>query len=257
MENKELIWELQESIRDIYDQEELKSLSGLKKEYQLNNRNILDWYFKVIRANPKNQFNDSQVLDDIDTFSNQLLYLTANLYLYLPFINNPIDEGFHANGRQVYPNYQNLEAVRFNLFVDQAFQTTYNFWDRIGDIIASFFPEKLAPKDVYFSRVIDIVPIEYQKSLNFIWLKSFKENQYKALNDQRKQIVHYKSYQTYFNYIHLDNVDNAQGMTALLNQRNGMPNYFKEQIIFTLEGFEKTLLFLEEVNSVLFEEIQK
>ena len=72
------------------------------------------------------------------------------------------------------------------MFADIVSQKIYNYWDRIGDLIASFFPDKLKTDKVYFSTAIKYIPIEFQESPNYGWLKDFKDTHYKKLNRRRK-----------------------------------------------------------------------
>jgi hypothetical protein len=138
------------------------------------------------------------------------------------------------------------------MFADIACQVAYNYWDRIGDLIASFFPDKINPEQVYFSNTINKIPKQFQRSEHFLWLKEFQGNGYKQLNNKRRQVVHYTTLDTDFKFDHLKNVMDKNTIEKLQTEREELPDFYKQHISLTLDGYEKTLLFLEEVSSKLF-----
>jgi hypothetical protein len=258
MDKHELIWEYQRTIIDVYKTEGLTSLKGLDESYTINGRQILTWHSEATRKCKikfNGQFNYFENFDDLLFCSDELLYFTAHLFLYRPFINDPAEEGFPAFGKIIYPNYQNLEAKRYGMFADIASQKAYNYWDRIGDIIASFFPNILKPNNIFFPKVIEAIPVEFQQSENYKWLKEFKENDYLELNKKRKRIVHYTTSDTDFKHKHLEKVYDKEAMKNLQAERVFLADFYKNQISLTLTGLEKTLLFFDEINPILFPDI--
>lgn len=147
-----------------------------------------------------------------------------------------------------YPNIQNVESIRYSMFADTTSQKAYNFWDRIGDLLASFFPGLLKPFDISFIKVIEAIPKENQHSENFIWLKKFKETDYSELNKKRKKIVHYINSDTEFKYKHLERISDKESMQALQSERENLADFYKKHLSLTIAGFEKTLLFLDEIS---------
>jgi len=259
MDRHELIWEYQKSIVDIYNEYQLTSLSRLESEYEINGRPIVPWYFDTTQksaAKSNGQFNYFKNLDDIIFCSDELLYFTAHLFMYRPFINNPIDDGHLFYGRMVYPNRQNLEAKRYNMFADITSQKAYNYWDRIGDLIASFFPDLIKPHNVFFPTAIESIPDNFHANENYLWLKDFKENGYVELNKMRKQIVHYTTSDTEFRYQHIEITSDREAMQALQDKRNSLADFYQKQISLTITGFEKTLLFLDYINLTLFADVK-
>lgn len=259
IEPEELIWQYHRLHQKIYDEHGLTSLSGLNNEYILNGKNLLMWHHESTRkcsVKYSNQFNHMKNFDDILFCSEELLYFTASLYLYRPHINNPLKDAFQFSGRIVYPNNQNLYGKRYSMFADVASQCVYNFWDRVGDMIASFFPDKIAPKKIFFPITLDIIPSDFRDSDNYLWLEKFRQTEYKRLNEMRKQIVHYTTSQTEYKYLHLTKGSgNKQEMEKIQFERESLPDYFKSHIVLTLEGFGKTLQLLEEISDALFEDI--
>jgi hypothetical protein len=153
MDNYELIWSFQEKIVQIYKQQHLTPLRGENDDYKINGKEILTWFHDVtnpnaLKYNLHNIYFDLQ--NDLLICSDEMIYFTAHLFLYGPYTNNPLQEGHIFGESEIFPNRQNLEAKRYNMFADIISQKTYNFWDRIGDLIASFFPDRIkAHKDFF------------------------------------------------------------------------------------------------------------
>ena len=256
---EEIIWKYHQLHQRMYAEHSLKSLSGLNNEYKLNGRELLIWHGEATRKcsiKYSGQFNYWKNLDNILFCSEEILYYTSSLFLYRPYINNPLKEAFCSGGTMIYPNYQNHYAKRYSMFTDVVCQCVYNYWDRIGDLIASFFPTLIAPSRVFFTTVIDIIPQQFHSSQNYIWLNNFRKIEFKQLNEMRKQIVHYSTSETDYKHLHLDNGGtDREEMVKIQAQRESLPEFYKSHIELTLIGMEKTLLLLEEISNSLFTDI--
>jgi hypothetical protein len=110
------------------------------------------------------------------------------------------------------------------------------------------FPENLKNK-ILFSNAIDLIPSQFHSSDNYIWLKSFKDGNYRKLNELRKRIVHYFTTDTDYRHTHLLAIERSD-MEKLQSEREGLPNYYKLELQRTIEGFERTLFLLEEIGLV-------
>jgi len=111
MDNHELIWSFQKKIVEIYNQQNLIPLRGESDSYRINGREILTWYHDVTNANAIKQnahISYFDLLNDLFICSDEMIYFTAHLFLYRPFINNPLNYGHECNGREVFPNIQNI-----------------------------------------------------------------------------------------------------------------------------------------------------
>lgn len=256
---EDLIWDYHKLHQEIYLQYGLTSLSGLDQDFLLNGRNLLEWHHAVTRkcsVKYNGQFYHLKNFDDILFCSEELLYFTASLYLYRPYINNPLQEAFYAGDKILYPNFQNHYGKRYGMFDDVASQCVYNFWDRVGDMIASFFPDKLEPSKVFFPLALDVIPTEFKSSHNYLWLENFRLNEYKQLNEKRKQVVHYTTSETAYKYKHIEKGStNRVEMEKIQAERESLPDYYKNHIDLTLQGFEKALLLLEEISNSIFSDI--
>lgn len=254
MDSHELIWAFQKKIIEIYKEQHLIPLRGENDDYKISGREILTWFHEVTKSNAikhnlHNTYFDLQ--NDLFICSDEMIYFTAHLFLYKPHINNPLNEGHSFYGREIFPNRQNIEAKRYNMFADIVSQKTYNFWDRIGDLIASFFPDRIKSHQVFFAKALDCVPDEFRTSEQFIWLNEFKKTDYAKLNSIRKQIVHYTTTDTDYRQKHLQ-VKTREEMERLQTEREALPEYYKTQVQLTLQGFEKAMFLLENFNRTLF-----
>lgn len=259
MNNLGFLQDYEAAIIDIYKENGLTTLRGLDDAYIVNGKNVAIWHTqvtKVAESKYGNEFPYWRNFKDLLFCSDELLYFTAHLFLYRPFLNNPIEDSYpHPSGnRDVFRIIPNLETRRYHMFIDVVSQKAYNYWDRIGDLIASYFPSCIKPKEVFFSRVIDIIPEQFRSNPNFLWLLNFKENNYTELNEIRKKVVHYNTYDTGFNN-EVFKIKEEKEMEDFLSKRGDLATYYKDHISLTIEGFEKTMLFLEELNPILFPDI--
>ncbi|TWI80602.1 hypothetical protein IQ13_3281 [Lacibacter cauensis] len=245
-----IIWDFDRTIISVYNEYSLTSLRGLKDDFIINGRQILQWYFDAVRKGQckyYEAFNYHQNFDDLIFCSDEIMYFLAHMYLYRPYLNNPVQDGFYFGDGMLYPNYQNLESKRYSMFSNIVSEKLYNYWDRIGDLIATYFPALIKPEQVYFPKAIEIIPKEYHDNENYIWLKEFKENQYRKLNQIRKQAVHYTTEDTLFKHKHLNSPSEKEQMEELFKNRYDLADVYKAQLELTLSGFEKTLLLIETV----------
>lgn len=256
--NCDIIWDFQKRIVEIYNEQALTSIRGLKDDFIVNERQILQWYFEVVRKGQCKYFetfNFHQNFDDLVFCSDEIMYFLAHMYLYRPYINNPVEDGFWFGNGMIYPNYQTLEAKRYSMFANIVCEKIYNFWDRVGDLIATYFPHLIKVEQFYFPKAIEIVPEEYHHDDNYIWLKSFKENQYRELNKIRKQAVHYATEDTQFKHKHLSSSEKEQ-VEELFRSRYELVDIYKRQLELTLIGSEKAILFIEVVTNRTLADIQ-
>lgn len=249
------IWNFQECIKKAYVEFDINSLRGTRadKRYQINGKPILSWYYEVVRAKELegSKFDFRKALDDILFTSDEVAYFICNLFIYRPFINNPIKDGHFFVGRMLYPNNMNLETQRYNMFTAIVAEKLYNFWDRIGDLIEAYFKElKIKESGVYFCNVMDRIPEMHHSSENYKWLMNFRNTSYKELNEKRKNFVHYVSANTEFNYQHLDASKEFTLLSKLIEERANLPDKYLAQLNNTLIGFEKTINFLVEMNAI-------
>jgi len=245
-----LIWDFQKEIIKVYEENDLTNLSGLHRDFILNGKNILKWYYEAIETKNARDpnFDFHRCFDDLIFCSDEILFYTALLYLYRPYLQNPIEDAYPFDGKIIYPYTQTIEVSRFNMFTNSLYEKIYNYWDRIGDLIAAFFPDIFKDSsNIYFVKSIDKFPSKFSNSENFLWLKSFRDNQFKEVNSKRVRIVHYELAGTSNRWDHIENPTNKLAIEKIVNERNNLPDFFKDHINYTKIGFEKTIQLIEEI----------
>jgi hypothetical protein len=251
MNNQELIQEFQKRLVEIYKQEELKCLRG-NNSYKIKGKELLVWYTEVTHRNNKpgnkSQFNYLKNIDDLLICSDEIMHFTGLLYFYRPYINNPLNEAFVTNEGYIYPNNQNLEAKRYYMYADVTSEKIYNYWDKIGDLIASFFPDLFNSKEILFSTVIKKIPKEYRSLQSFKWLNRFYKSEFSELNSKRIDVVHYNKTDTTDRFSHIFSVTSKKKVADWVKKRFDLADYYKGHIDFTIEGIYQTLCFLNGIN---------
>lgn len=178
---------------------------------------------------------------DLNITTLDLRYIISCLYFFLPHINDPIKEcGSHS---------QNLYDRMYFMYVSFAYQVVYIYWDRIGDLLDNYFPTGLGEREVYFANVIDNIPDGYKSSPYYDWFVKFKQDEFKNLNEVRRQIVHYRGLE------HKSNIDamfvgvtqDKKELEKLKKQKEGYAELFRKHYEIMLNGFEKALRLINEL----------
>ncbi|HAD79225.1 Cthe_2314 family HEPN domain-containing protein [Empedobacter falsenii] len=251
MEDVKLINEINNKIIDIYNKQELIPLRGKDNSYIINNKQILSWHSEV--TNPcfckyEGHFNYMNNIEELLFISDEIVYFTAHLYFYNPYINDPIKDSYTFENKTIYPLFENLAGKRYDMYTNTCFEKVYNYWDRIGDLIASFYPN-LFRKNIYFSDVMNKLEDLYFESENYKWLKVFLDTEFKSFNKQRINIVHKVTKNSEKRIEQSNNITDYEKSKILTEKYSSYPTYFKEMNEKCKIGFVKTLNLLEEINN--------
>jgi hypothetical protein len=231
------------------------------KIYQANGlRCLSDNQFKYNGVNtfavPDSGFQDPlwssyKNLRDIINCNQDLMYFTGNLFLYAPFINNPLEDvDTQTFDFPVSHYHQNWYDHRYCAFVSCCFEKAYNYWDRIGDLLYSFFPSLLPSiRAVDFPRIVDAIANLGENDPDFVWLRNFKCNQYADLNRFRRDVVHYYQYETTFHAAHATNCTKLDEIAKLWEEKKSLPQYFKNHLELALEGCVRSYAYLFKVET--------
>jgi hypothetical protein len=244
MTNQELINSLYNKTLEIYQEEGLKSLRGsIDHEYFLNGRNILKWYSDVSKK-LNQKFDHFENLDSLLFISDEIKYFTAQLYLYRPFLDNPLENRSRYNNKVIYHYRKSLPDRRYFMFSEIIFEKLYAFWGQLAKLLAASLNKKINDHQIFFANILLKIP--NQDSENFLWLDNFLKTEYNKINLYRKQIVHHRGLETRFTAAHTKFSTNLEEIEKLIHERDRLPEYFKINIDFTLTGFEKTLALISE-----------
>jgi len=231
-------------ILQTYQQEEIKCLRGEKEDdYILNGKEILTWHSNTCSKITDENFNAFENIDNLLMCSDEIMFFTANLFLIKDFLNKPVLVKIGA--KETFSFEQGLADKRFNMYCSIIFEKLYMFWSQIAQILKSYYIPDLENYKINFSIVMDKIR-DKSNSANMAWLISFKENGYKTFNSKRKDIVHNKSFDTMLKYELIKSLDSPHIIDELIQYRDGLPDYFKNEIVNSLIGFEKTLNLINE-----------
>lgn len=239
---RKIIDDYNKAVSEVYKSKSLVSLES--NDFTYKNINILTCPSNSNYQEEK--FNHFINLWDLINCSNDLMYFTSQLFLHHNLINNPLEEFARFGNDKVLSLYhQNLYDRRYSISITCCFEKCYNYWDRIGDRIASFFPHLLKIRQVDFVRIIDKIESSGIENENFQWLLHFKNNEYQELNNHRKNLVHYSQYEANFRYEHAMNSSDKESLKRLWKEKSEFPEYFKSHLSFAVEGYYQMYKFLE------------
>lgn len=231
-----------EILKSIIQNENLVSLN----DYQYNNQTSrLLTTLHLIEGNlnfPK--FNFVKVKEDLINCNADLRLFTGLLFVYQPFINNPTKEfKFRKTGKE-FKYFQNMEDWLYSAYVSCCYEKLYNFWDRIGDILAFTFDLNIKEYDVNFAKAIDCFgnsERDYIENENFIFLKNFKNEEFESFNSVRRDIVHYYQFETTYKDDFYSAKNSEKELKTLWEKKKNLPIYFKKQLEFSIKGFDHLL----------------
>lgn len=254
-----IINRLEEKIKEIYKVEHLENIAGLDQSYTINDKQVLAWHGQIATksktVNPN--FNFMQSFDDCASCSDAIMYFTGHTYLYRPYITSPSEHPVSVKGKTFYPHSPNVANKRYHMYVNIVFEKLYNYWDKIGDFIAAHFPDDITPERVFFSNALDIAKKYFPESVPLGWLTSFRDNDYKAINNMRKKAVHYSGTDVEFRWQHIQNFTDKVTLVKYEQELLALPETFKLQMSNVRQGFYKCLEFLEEFHHVKDSDIDK
>jgi hypothetical protein len=240
---KELIESYEKEVIEIYKRENLVALRDNEYKYEgVELHEIFSIPNNSTLSIPN--FNKIKNFWDIINCNSDLRHFTALLYFYRPFINDPNNDKINTDNFPVYSYFQNLPDRRFSQFASVCFEKLYNYCDRIGDLLAHYYPSKFPDvKRIYFPNVID--KLKDDSDLNnekyFNDLLTYREVVYQEINKRRKEIVHYYQFETNYRFDFNLNASNEEEIKKLWEFKNGLPEYFGKHLKLSNELYINTL----------------
>lgn len=177
--------------------------------------------------------------NDLIFLNKDILHLIGTLYFLRPYINNPMRDG------GTY--FQNVFDKRYLSFASIVPQCIYNYWDRIGDILYAYFRTGLDERSVYFGRVLENFQSEYRKSPFYKQLKNLHDEKLRELIEDRKRIVHYSQVEARIYLGTFKHHGDEDKMKEIQTEKENFPDYFREHLGLTIEGFELALRLVDEL----------
>ena len=190
--------------------------------------------------------NDFNVISDIDKTQSDLIYCTGILYLLRPYINNPTKEIERFNDRIISTYFQTTSDSLYLMYSSICYEKLYNFWDRIGDKLATLFPHKFKKeRNIMFANVIDTLKDIDTDDENILWFIDYREKEFKKFNSIRKDIVHYEQLETKFIENTNANYFDQEEIKKIWEEKYNQPDFLKKQIMKTNQAVEKITELLE------------
>ena len=223
------------TIRDEYERLGLRCLSEVK----FNDEHALSFFTHYLdKVKPINSFHAYKNFNEISFISDDLKYYTALTYLLRPYINNPLKENMTY--------HQTLEDKRYLSYANILFQSFYNYWDRIGDLIYTFIKTSLKEREVYFHTVLEKVDIEVKDSEYLKALTTLYSDKLLNLFRKRKEIVHYFQLTSEIYVGTFTNYDDIEKLKETQNIKESLPDIFKENMEYSFQGFELAIRFINQ-----------
>jgi hypothetical protein len=193
------------------------------------------------KKKPVRQFDIYGLYQDMNYLSADMRYLIGIISYLQPFINDPVKE----NGTYI----QNIYDRRYFMYVSMAYQMAYIYWDRIGDLLDKYFQTELDERNVTFVSVINNIPDQWKLSSNYQWFAEVLKNDYSEINKARRDIVHYNSpeHRRFMNVIFSRISEDKTKLEKIKREKDNFPELFKNHFGVMLNGFEKALIFIDEL----------
>jgi hypothetical protein len=185
----------------------------------------------------KTKFYDYKMAYEMDFITADMKYITGMLFFLRPGINNPQPYGEY---------YQTVEDRRYLMHTTFGLQATYNFWDRLGDLLWVFFPSTLAEKDVYFDRVISGIGTPYNVCNHYISLLELYQNHVKPALKARKEAVHYFQPEVKHYWGHVED-SSQETMEARYKEKFSYAELMRNQLDIAGKAFELTVKLIDQL----------
>lgn len=230
--------EYSERILEIYSKYNLFDLHTVRPDSE----HLLTTLTKVTRKKIRRKdLYDFKFFDDLYFISRDLKYCTANLFFLRPHINNAEKE----DGRF----FKNTWDARYMMFVNFCHQLTYNYYDKIGDLLDSFFDTGLNEK-VYFNRVIHNFPKPHREHPEFKWFENLLDTDLKDLNSVRDEIVHFTHLETKNFYQVMEAKFDIIKIKEIQKIKNSYPEEFQNILNICLASFSNAISLIDKLPDV-------
>lgn len=230
--------ELNEQVFRTYKEQELYNLGQKEFNGQTTASFISDILRRKRNIHPL-PYSDFKIHDELDFISKDLKYVTGVLYFLRPFIvDTKYTEGMY---------HQNLPDRRYLMYANFGYQSIYNFWDRIGDLLHLYYETGLAIDKVYLGRVLTNMKDPYNSNPNHIkddsFYKKLKELYDTELNfffDERNEAVHHFQLEAKHYWGNIE-FRKDKAYLKLNEEKQKYPEFMKKHLELFFVGFEVAL----------------
>lgn len=242
---KSILYSYNSRVEHFLKENKLQALFAIEKQF--DGKNSISFFTSIIRhqSNIPVPFPDFEMHDDIAMCHQDIIFALGELYLYKPFIRDFTEHSSLVGNQSIYHYFPSFTDKRYLSTCSHLFELFYNYWDKIGDMLAPYIATKLKEKDIYFDRVIEYSIGNITNNKYYRWLKNFRDNQYKELNNNRKQVVHYKSIENQTFQDYQNNHSDFEMLSKMQEKKEAFTEYFKDHYQLTIKGFYNALKLIE------------
>ncbi len=245
--NKKIFDDFVTMIEDTARTEGLDSFGSENKK--IDGKNYISYFTSVTRKSRTNKIviNDFLVFDDISRAAQDIQHYLSLIISLKPHVTDFLSDPIQKDGKTFYRYFHTVYDKYYLMTSNILYEKFYNFWDKIGDLIALCFSLPIPAKRVFFSEVIKKMDSQHINSPNFIWLKNFHDKEYMKLNNERINVVHYTNLESTLTDGWHGHLSDSIKLQELNKKRIELVDYFKEQYELLFTGFEKTCKLIDEI----------
>ena len=171
---KSLLYSYNLRVDNFLKENNLENLQALfQMESQFEGKNSVQFFIEIIRHNDNipSPFSVFEMYNDIAMCHQDITFALGELFLYKPYISDFTEHSTNIGGQSIFHYFPNFTDKRYLAKCSNLFELFYNYWDKIGDILAPYLAPNLAERDIYFDRVIDRTNFNITNNNFYDWLK--------------------------------------------------------------------------------------
>jgi hypothetical protein len=245
-DSKKLLKDYIEATHQVSESNKIISIHILPNQF--DGKNATNFFIDIIRLTKNRGVlkNDFDVFDDIARCHQDIVFCLGEILNCRPYISNFTDHPTKVGTKTIYSYFPSVYDKHYLSECSRAFELFYNYWDKIGDIIAKYITPEIPDKQVTFAKVCESLSKLEKSSSSAEWQINFKENDYKNLNNRRRQIVHYISLESSMYSSYRGNNMNYEKLIEAQKEKEGLINYLIEHYQYTIDGFYHSMKLIEE-----------
>lgn len=227
--------EFNKEIIEVCEREHLFALNQIKDGNQhINNElSVVMGIKKSINPLPYSHF---KIQDEMTFITRDIRYVVGVLFFLRPYIVNTDESGGRYN--------QNMPDRRYTMYASFGIEASYNFWDRIGDVLHLYFETGLPVDNVYLKRVLNNIKPMYKATPEYEALNELFKTKVEPFLEDRHDVVHYYQLETKYYHGAIQYRGNQSELKKLNAEKHGLPEKLKEHLELCIEGFRLTVALL-------------
>lgn len=223
----------------LYDEIGLKSIDDFhgEDEERWDGKNFMYWFTDITRKLPReNEFveSDFKIYDDFVVLSGDIKFSAGMLHYLHPSITKAHDQ-FGAT----------IIDRRYTMHIGYGYQSIYEFWDRIGDLLWHFFFTGIRQDSVYVGKVLNNIPAKYKTSDNYAKLTDLYSD-FKDHFGMRHDIVHHFTLGTQLYWERTKAFRDYEANAAIIRKLEAYKDLITESLPACIDALEFALRLISE-----------